>query len=107
MSTFYIKKRDTSPIFRAILHDGDGVVVDVSGATVRFHMFDQTGVAKVDAAAVINSGTAGDVQYEWIADDTDTAGFYDSEFEVTFSGGRIETFPNYGFQRVHIHEDLI
>ena len=104
--TFFIKRNDTSPIFRAILKDGDDVVVDVTGATVRFHMFDEDKVSKVDAAAVVNIGTAGDVQYEWIADDTDTAGFFDSEFEVTFSGGRIETFPNYAYQRVHIYEDL-
>jgi len=107
MSTFYIKRRDTSPIYRAILKDGDDAIVDVTGATIRFHMFDQTGTSKVDAAAVINSGTAGDVQYEWTADDTDTAGFFDVEFEVTYSGGRVETFPNYGFERVHIHEDLV
>jgi len=106
MNTFHIKRNDTSPIFRAILKDGDDVVVDVTGATVRFHMSDQAGVVKVDAAAVINAGTAGDVQYEWIAADTDTEGFYDSEFEVTFAGSRIETFPNYGFERVHIHGDL-
>ena len=106
MSTFYIKRNDTSPVFRVILKDGDDAVVNVDGAAVRFHMFDQAGVLKVDADAVINSGTAGDVQYEWIAADTDTIGFFDSEFEVTFSTGRIETFPNYGFQRVHIHGDL-
>jgi len=105
--TFFIKRNDTSPIFRAILKDGDDVVVNVTGATVRFHMFDQDMVVKVDAAATINNGAAGDVQYAWIAADTDTAGFFDSEFEVTFSGGRIETFPNYGYQRVHIYEDLV
>ena len=103
---FYIKRNDTSPIFRVILKDGADAVVVVTGATVRFHMFDEAKVLKVDAAAVINAGSAGDVQYEWIAADTDTAGFFDSEFEVTFSSGRIETFPNYSFQRVHIYEDL-
>jgi len=107
MSTFYIKRNDTSPIFRAILKDGDDIVVDVTGATVRFHMFDQAKVVKVDAAAVINIGANGDVQYEWSTGDTDTAGFFDSEFEVTFSGGRIETFPNYAYQRVQIYEDLV
>ncbi len=106
MDTFYIKRNDTSPIFRGILKDGDDNVVDVTGAAIRFHMFDQAGVSKVDAAAVINSGTAGDVQYEWSVGDTDTAGFYDAEFEVTYSGGRIETFPNNSFERVHIGKDL-
>jgi hypothetical protein len=106
MSTFFIKRNDTSPIFRAILKDGDGVVVDVTGATVRFHMVDQARVLKVDAAAVINAGSSGDVQYEWIAADTDTAGFFDAEFEVTFATSRVETFPNNSFQRVHIYEDL-
>ena len=88
------------------MKDGDDIVVDVTGATVRFHMFDQDKVSKVDAAASIVNGAAGDVQYLWVAGDTDTAGFFDSEFEVTFSGGRIETFPNYEYQRVHIYGDL-
>ena len=104
--TFFIKRNDTAPVFRAILKDGDDVVVDVTGATIRFHMFDQDKVLKVDSAGSINNGTAGDVQYSWIAADTHTAGFFDSEFEVTYSGGRIETFPNYGYKRVHIYEDL-
>lgn len=104
--TFYIKRDDTSPLFRAILKDGDGVVVDVTGATVRFHMKDQSGAIKVDAAAVVNDGPTGDVQYAWAVGDTDTAGFYDSEFEVTYSGGRVETFPNYSYTTVHVYEDL-
>ena len=106
MSIFYVKRNDTSPIFRAIAKDGNDVVVDLSGATVNFHMYDSAGNVKVDAAAVINDGPTGDMQYEWLAADTDLAGFFNSEFEVILASGRIETFPNYGYQRVHIWEDL-
>ncbi len=106
MSTFFIKRNDTSPIFRAILKDGNDNVVPVGGATILFKMSDQNKVSKINSAAVINNGANGDVQYEWSIGDTDTEGFYDSEFEVTFSTGRIETFPNYEYQRVYIYEDL-
>lgn len=105
--TFYIKKNDTAPSFRVILKDGDAAAVDITGNLgVTFHMRDQSGTVKVDAAATVNDASAGDVQYDWSAGDTDTAGIYDAEFEVTYSDGTIETFPNYGFAKVNITEDL-
>ena len=46
------------------------------------------------------------VKYEWQPGDTDTEGFYDAEFEVTYSDGTVETFPNRGFITVIISPDL-
>ena len=44
----------------------------------------------------LNAGGAGsaDVQYEWIAIDTQNSGVFKGEFEVVDSGGKPETFPN-------------
>jgi hypothetical protein len=38
--------------------------------------------------------------------DTDTAGTYWAEFEVTFGDGRVETYPNRGYLTVNIEPDL-
>jgi len=106
--TFYIKRRDTSPAFRAILKDAAGVAVDITGNLgVRFHLFSKYGVQIVDAAATVNDAAAGDVQYEWQTADTVLAGIFKAEFEVTYSDGTIETFPNNGYEKVYIDEDLV
>lgn len=107
MAVFYIKQGDTSPAFRAILKDADGTAVDITGNLgVTFHMRNQAGTVVVDAAATVNDASAGDVKYSWSAGDTDTAGVYDAEFEVTYANGDVETFPNYGYEKVRITDDL-
>jgi len=105
---FYIKQNDTSPSLRATLKDGDEVPIDLTGATVRFHLR-QIGstTVTVDAdATVILPETAGIVQYDWDNGDTATVGSYQAEFEVTFAGGAVETFPNNGYIRVEITDDI-
>ena len=52
------------------------------------------------------SSTSGRVKYSFSAADTDTAGNFDGEFEVTFVGGQVETFPNDGFIKVIITDDV-
>jgi len=105
--TFYIKQNDTSPAIRATLRDGDGDVINLDGATVRFHMrpIGSTTV-KVDAAGTVIAPAGGIVQYSWSEEDTDTVGAYQAEFEVTYTGGNVETFPNDGYIRVEITDDI-
>lgn len=94
---FHIKVGDTAPALEAICKDADGDAVSVAGATVRFHMRLLGGAStKVNALATIVDGPAGQVKYQWQTADTDTAGNYRGEFQVTFSNGTIETFPNRG-----------
>ncbi len=62
--------------------------------------------AKVDAPAVIEDADNGIVYYSWDAADTDTIGSYEAEFEVTFTGGEIETFPNNRYIEVEITDDI-
>ena len=107
MSTFYIKQNDTVPSLRATLKNGSGDAVDLIDATVNFHMRTLGGTTvKTDAASTVVNASAGIVQYNWIADDTDTIGSYQAEFEVTYSDGTIETFPNNGYIRVEIIDDI-
>ena len=104
--THTIKRNDTSPDIQGTCLDAAGNAVDITGATVRFHMFDKNGTEVVDAAATIVTAASGIVKYSWIAADTATAGIFMSEFEVTYSDASIETFPNEGYTPVSIGADL-
>lgn len=105
---FKIKQNDTSPSLEATLKDGNGTVIDLTGATVNFHMR-QIGktTVKVDASATVSSpATSGVVEYQWTASDTDTIGVFQGEFEVTYSTGAIETFPNGSYIAIEILDDI-
>ena len=100
VTKFYIKQNDTAPAITATLYE-NSVAVDLTGATVKFHMG-----SIVDAAATVVSASEGKVKYQWQATDTATVGEYNAEFEVTFSDGTIETFPNDGFLRIIITSEV-
>ena len=109
MTDFYIKQDDTSPSLAATLKDSDGNAVDLTGATVRFHMTERPSegkTAKVDAAANVDTAASGEVSYDWQSGDTDTVGLYNAEWEVTYSSGKIETFPADGYTVIEVTDDL-
>jgi hypothetical protein len=102
---FEIKRNDTAPSIRYAL---EPTTIDLTGASVRFKM-KVTGSATqlFDKAAVVITATGTPtVQYNWVSADTSTKGFFDAEFQVTYSDTTIETFPNKGFISVHISEDI-
>ena len=49
---------------------------------------------------------SGIVQYPWVGADTNTAGTYYGEVEVTYADNTVETFPNNGYFTIIIKEDL-
>ena len=105
--TFYVKQNDTSPSILATLKDAAGAAVSLAGASVRLHMrkigFTQV---TVDQAATIVTAASGEVRYDWVAADTAAVGSYEAEIEVSYADGSIETFPNDGFIRVEITDDI-
>jgi len=104
---FYIKQNDTRPIISATLIDGDGSSVNLDGATVAFKMRKVGATAStVDAAATIADATKGKVTYTWVAADTATVGEYEGEFQVTYAGGGIQTFPNNKYIEIEITDDI-
>lgn len=105
MATFQIKRNDTAPAIQATL-TADGSAVDLTGASVRFHMRDSTGAVKVDAAATLVTPSSGIVKYSWTAADTDQAGRFQAEWEVTFTDATVRTFPNPGYTNVLIGGDI-
>lgn len=104
-NTFTIKQNDTGPRLLFALSPSD---IDLTGATVRFSMRSRAGTVRVNrAAAVIVTPTGTPtVAYDWQAADTAVAETCDAEFEVTYSGGTVETFPNSGFIAVVIADDI-
>jgi hypothetical protein len=96
MGTFYIKQNDTAPNLLVTLKDGSGNGVNVIGATVVFNLRDgKTKAQKInDGSCTLINGAGGTVQYVWGSGDTNTPGVWLGEFQVTYSGGGIETFPN-------------
>ena len=104
---FKIKQNDTSPLMVATLKDAAGNAIDLTAATVRFHMkrISSTTV-KVDGAATVLDDDAGRVRYAWQTGDTDTPGTFQGEFEVVYNTGEIETFPNDGFLAIEIIDDI-
>jgi len=99
-STFYLKQHDTKPSYAAQLLQ-DGSAVDLTDATVKFHMG-----SVIDAPATIVDALTGNVRYDWVAADTEVAGTYKAEFEVTFSDGSIQTFPNQDYLQIVIGEEV-
>ena len=105
--TFYIKQNDTSPSMLATLQDANDTAIDLTSASVRFHLRPiSSSTVKVDAPVTIVTADEGIVRYDWLAADTDTIGSYQAEFEVTYADASIETFPNDGYIRVEIISDI-
>ena len=108
---YFVSRNDTAPAVVDTLQDYLGVAVNLTGATVRFHMTDRYGATKVNALATGPSGgaldTTGQVQYQWVAADTDTAGEYLAEWQVTFQNGKVETWPDNDHATVFVTADLI
>lgn len=107
MMAFTIKQNDTSPAIQATLKDYGGNPVNLVGATVNFHMKSFEGTVKVNGPMTVTSGIGGVVTYFWQEGDTDTAGTYYAEFEVTYSDLAVETFPNNGSVAITITPELI
>jgi len=105
--SFQIKENDTTPSLRAELLNGSGDPVDLLGATLRFHMrpIGSTAVS-IDSPASIISEAGGIVQYDWVVGDTTQIGSYQAEFEVTYSDGNVETFPNNSYISIEIKDDI-
>ena len=114
MADFTLKQNDTSPAIQARLKNKDGTTVTLTGATVRFSMRHRvTNNLKVNrATATIVSATppadtsAANVEYTWIAADTDIDGTYDAEWEVTYSAGAIQSFPDFLFNEIIITKQI-
>lgn len=86
---------DTAPDIASVIHDEDAPASpkNLSTATgVRFQMRKSDDRRyTVNAAATVVNAALGQVKYSWGANDLAVPGTYDVQWEVTWSGGRIQT----------------
>lgn len=67
------------------------VAADLTGASLEVHLR-KPGGTTLDKTATIVSAADGTWKYEWADDDLDTAGNWACELQVTYSGGKVQTF---------------
>lgn len=106
MVDFQITQNDTYSALRGRCVDENGAIVDLTGATARFHMKKPgSDTPTIDAVAFIENEPNGVIVYAWEDGDTADSGMYMAEFEVTYSDGGVETFPTKPLV-VYIREEL-
>ena len=103
---FFIKRNDLSPTIRVSLKDANGAYVNLNNATVLFKMQPLLGGSIISSSADIFDTSEATVEYIWQVGDTEDSGSYRAEFEVTYSDGKVESFPNSSFIRVEITDDI-
>ncbi|ELY47319.1 hypothetical protein [Natronorubrum sulfidifaciens] len=107
METFIIRQGDTAPAIRATLRDRSGVAIPLEDAFIEFRMRDRDGNLLIRDSAGTDPDEVGVVIYEWQPGDTDRAGVFRSEWQVTYPDGGIETFPNMGYLTVYVIDDVM
>lgn len=106
---FLLKKGDTASSIYSTLENSGGTAIDLTGASVLWKLSPLAGgtLTVAGTATIIQSGSTavGQVQYPW-ATAIATAGRYLGEWEVTYLGGAVQTFPNDGYVIVDVVADL-
>lgn len=109
LESFSIIQGDMWPPIITPLLRGDDSAINLTDKTVKFNMrgrYDST--PTIDrASVVINNPTSNEVQYNWAAGNTDTAGEFYGQFVVLDgSGNQYCTVPNDGYITITIIEKL-
>jgi YD repeat-containing protein len=108
VATFITKRGATTPTISWTCTDQNGAIVNLTNATgVTFVMRAQTSSQPwISASGSITNAGTGAVSYTWTANDVSTAGRFDAEWLVTWTGGTVQRFPVQGYQSISIEEDL-
>lgn len=107
MGTYYVKEDDTEPTLEATLKRPNGDAVDLTGASVDIRITEARGGSNVvnNSASVFDAAN-GVVQYSLQSGDTEENGRYRVEFEVEYSGGGVETYPNKGYHTLLVGRNM-
>lgn len=105
---FSIRKGDRLPAIVATLYNriaNVDTVADLTGATVEFvYKPILGGTAVTRTATVLGSPTLGKVTYTWALADTAEVGEFHAFWRVTFTDGRIGTYPNKTYNLIQVVE---
>lgn len=109
---FIIKRNDLRPYLPFRFFEPDGVTgLDVSAAT-EINLVCRAVGAGVEAAPKfkkpvdMTNAAAGIGEYRWSADDTDTPGQFEYEFEITWPGGEPQTIPADSYFQLTVVDDV-
>lgn len=100
-----LKRGDTRHAIKAVLKDGVGNPVNLTGCTVKFVMA-LLGTTLVNREVHVANATGGEVWVLWVPGETDRSGDCQAEFKVIYSDGRRETFPYAGYLDIQIINTL-
>jgi len=109
---FIIKRNDTLPaLMISIKSRGDlneVIPFSLTGVSAcTFSMTDSCGNLKISSSSAdIIIASAGTMQYSWSAEDTDTEGKFNGEFELYFNGGAKMSVPTLGAIDISIIKDI-
>lgn len=110
-NTINLVRGDTGPDITITLYDAaSNAPIDVSGGSdvVRMHFRKegQVGAPEVTTITGIrsNGGADGVVTFIWPIGALDEVGYYEGEFEITFTSGKQETVPDK--QRFYVRDDI-
>lgn len=106
-----IKRNDLQPYYYVTVTDDAGTAINLTGASIVCNMKGRrTGALKIDrqsAGISITTPASGQFEYRWQSGDTDTAGEYYIEFEITpTTGGKFTIPAKSSDAMVKIEEDL-
>lgn len=103
-----IKRGDSIPSFRITnIQDSAGNdLVFAAGDSGLITMTRVGGDITIDAQPVVLDVGSNSLTYDWQAGNTDVAGEFRAEVEITFANGDIGTWPNDSFYYVRITDDL-
>jgi TPP-dependent indolepyruvate ferredoxin oxidoreductase alpha subunit len=97
MATFYLVQNDKNITMTTTLKDAEGSAIDLTDATVTFHLGyeGEPSSVLVEGLCTIVDAENGRVSYTWTAEDTNLeAGVtYDAEFQIAYGESVIRTVP--------------
>ncbi len=84
----------------------DGEPIDLNGAVVSIVFQNEEGGDPVVREATITDATGGQVEYQFVDDDTTDAGTWFFEWEIVFGDAAPLTVPDNGYYKLIIMPDL-